>query len=114
MTRATTPPAARSKSAREVGSALPCARATARSGASTWASGALGTPHELREHRIGDAVLHDHLSRFHFPLSRVVFRDGLIPEPALRDLVPPLPEPALGELHDVALVNERDRAATGT
>src|SRR5207247_2864615 len=44
MTRATTPPAARSKSAREVGSALPCARATARSGASTWASGALATP----------------------------------------------------------------------
>src|SRR5256885_1246904 len=244
MTRATTPPAARSKSARDVGSTLPCARATARSGASTWASGALATPlvildmleyalgksrgrdlgrtghqpreivcnaprpdrpnepardrrrhiippellehhrsrqdhasrvhfvlprvlgrgavrrlehgeavahitagresepthlgrrgvrqqvavqvgrgdhrvlvgtqHELREHRIGDAVLHDHLSRFPFPLSRVVFRDGLIPEPALRDLVPPLPEPALGELHDVALVNERDRAATGT
>src|SRR2546425_11243663 len=44
MTRATTPPATRSKSAREVGSALPCARATARSGASTWASGALATP----------------------------------------------------------------------
>src|SRR2546430_11226552 len=244
MTRATTPPAARSKSARDVGSTLPCPRATARSGASTWASGALATPlvildmvdyalgksrgrdlgrtghqpreivcdaarpdrpaepacdrgrhiippellehhgprqdhasrihfvlpcvlgrgavrrlehgeavahiaagresepahlgrrgvrqqvavqvgrgdhrvlvgtqYELGEHRIGDAVLHDHLSRFPFPLSRVVFRDGLIPEPALRDLVPPLPEPALGELHDVALVNERDRAATGT
>src|SRR6266704_1203438 len=203
MTRATTPPAARSKSPSDVGSALPCARATARSGASTWASGALATPlvildmldyalgksrgrdlgrtghqpreivcdaarpdrpaepacdrgrhiippellehhgprqdhasrihfvlprvlgrgdyrvlvgtqHELREHRIGDAVLHHHLSRFPFPLSRVVFRDGLIPEPALRDLVPPLPEPALGELHDVAFVNERDRAATRT
>src|SRR5438034_1131072 len=44
MTRATTPPAARSKSARDVGSTLPCPRATARSGASTWASGALATP----------------------------------------------------------------------
>src|SRR3989449_11602254 len=44
MTRATTPPAARSKSARDVGSMLPCPRATARSGASTWASGALATP----------------------------------------------------------------------
>src|SRR5437773_8652618 len=27
-----------------------------------------------------------------FRSSRVVFRDGVIPEPALRDLVPPLPE----------------------
>src|SRR5438034_616980 len=44
MTRATTPPAARSKSPRDVGSTLPCARATARSGASIWASGALATP----------------------------------------------------------------------
>src|SRR5437667_12296336 len=44
MTRPTTPPAARSKSARDVGSTLPCPRATARSGASTWASGALATP----------------------------------------------------------------------
>src|SRR5881296_4749201 len=44
MTRATTPPAARSKSARDEGSTLPCARATARSGASTWASGAIATP----------------------------------------------------------------------
>src|SRR5436853_6884797 len=44
MTRATTPPAARSKSARDVGSTLPCPRETARSGASTWASGALATP----------------------------------------------------------------------
>src|SRR5213592_3013410 len=44
MTRVTTPPAARSKSARDVGSSLPCPRATARSGASTWASGALATP----------------------------------------------------------------------
>src|SRR3989475_7506412 len=44
MTRATTPPAARSKSARDAGSTLPCPRATARSGASTWASGALATP----------------------------------------------------------------------
>src|SRR6059036_4046774 len=44
MTRATTPPAARSKSARDVGSTLPCPRATARSGVSTWASGSLATP----------------------------------------------------------------------
>src|SRR5437667_5331077 len=44
MVRATTPPAARSKSASEAGTTLPCARATARSGVSTWESGALATP----------------------------------------------------------------------
>src|SRR3989442_13452907 len=44
MARATTPPAARSRSVREAGTALPCARATARSGVSTWESGVLTTP----------------------------------------------------------------------
>src|SRR5947208_11888648 len=44
MTRATTPPAVRSRSAREAGMALPCARATARSGVSSCESGALATP----------------------------------------------------------------------
>src|SRR5256885_10871935 len=44
MARVTLPPAARSRSASEAGTALPCARATARSGVSTWASGALATP----------------------------------------------------------------------
>src|SRR5206468_9763652 len=44
MARATTPPAARSKSASDAGTTLPCARATARSGVSTWESGALATP----------------------------------------------------------------------
>src|SRR5438046_10679903 len=44
MARVTLPPAARSRSASEAGTALPCARATARSGVSTWGSGALATP----------------------------------------------------------------------
>src|SRR3989475_12750901 len=44
MARATTPPAAWSRSVREAGTALPCARATARSGVSTWESGVLTTP----------------------------------------------------------------------
>src|SRR2546428_13681019 len=44
MARATTPPAAWSRSVREAGTALPCARATARSGVSSCESGALTTP----------------------------------------------------------------------
>src|SRR5437660_1494714 len=44
MTRATTPPAARSRSASDAGTALDCATATASSGVSTWDSGALATP----------------------------------------------------------------------
>src|SRR5258708_33273549 len=44
MARVTTPPAARSRSVREAGTALPCARATARSGVSTWESGVPTTP----------------------------------------------------------------------
>src|SRR5467141_3125228 len=44
MARATTPPATRSSSTREAGTALPCARARARSGVSTWESGVLATP----------------------------------------------------------------------
>src|SRR6266850_2374668 len=165
MARATTPPAARSSSARELGTVFPCARATARRGVSTWESGVPATPlvildmldyalgksrgrdlgrigHQARqivrdaprpdraaepardrrghvvppqlfEHRVGDPVLHDQLSRFPFPLARFVLGDRLVPEALLRELIPPLAEPALGELHDVALVNERDRAATG-
>src|SRR2546428_182946 len=73
----------------------------------------LGTEHELREHRIRNPVLDDHLSRVPFPVSRVCLADGLLAEPRFRHLVPPLPEPALRELHDVALVHERDRAAAG-
>src|SRR3989449_4111694 len=72
----------------------------------------VGAQHQLREHRVGDAVLHDHLVRVPLPVSRVGLGDGLVAEPLSRDLVPPLPEPALGELHDVAFVDERDRAAT--
>src|SRR5882762_2375479 len=48
-----------------------------------------------------------------FPVSPFVLGDRLVPEALLRELIPPLAEPALGEFHDVALVNERDRAATG-
>src|SRR3989442_11295417 len=44
MAGATTPPAAWSRSVREAGTALPCARATARSGVSSCESGALTTP----------------------------------------------------------------------
>src|SRR6266481_4267849 len=44
MARATTPPAAPSRSVSEAGTALPCARATARSGVSTWESGVPTTP----------------------------------------------------------------------
>src|SRR5436190_6952697 len=44
MARATTAPDARSRSAREAGTALPCASATARRGVSTWESGVLTTP----------------------------------------------------------------------
>src|SRR5256712_2021828 len=67
--------------------------------------------HELCEHRVGNPIFDDHLSRV--PVSRVCLGDGLRAEPLACDLVPPLPEPALRELHDVALVHERDRAATG-
>jgi len=73
----------------------------------------LGTEHELREHRIRNPVFDDHLSRVPFPVPRVCLADGLLAEPRFRHLVPPLPEPALRELHDVAFVNERDRAAAG-
>src|SRR2546426_1171043 len=44
MTRAKTPPAAPSRSAREAGRVLPGAGARARSGVSSWESGALATP----------------------------------------------------------------------
>src|SRR5207302_3955906 len=45
--------------------------------------------------------------------SRIGLGDGLVTEPLACHFVPPLPEPALGELHDVALVHERDRATAG-
>src|SRR5205807_1787511 len=54
-----------------------------------------------------------HLSRLPFPVSRIGLGDGLVTEPLACHFVPPLPEPALGELHDVALVHERDRATAG-
>src|SRR5438309_4863585 len=73
----------------------------------------LGTEHELREHRIRNPVFDNHSSRGSFPVARVRLGDGLLAEPRCRDLVPPLPEPALRELHDVALVHEGDRAAAG-
>src|SRR6266705_1752227 len=67
--------------------------------------------HELSEHRVGDAVLDHHLAAVPFPLSHFALGNRPIPELFPRDLVPPLSKPALGELHDVALVHERDRGA---
>src|SRR5256712_1258082 len=67
--------------------------------------------HELSEHCVGDAVLDDDPSRVPLPRSQLGLRNGLVAEPLPRDLVPPLSKPALGELHDVALVHERHRGA---
>src|SRR2546428_5541822 len=98
MTRATTPPAARSKSARDVGSTLPCARATARSGASTWASGALATPLvilDMLDYALGKSRGPDLGPTGHQP--REIVCDAPRPErpaePALDrscDIIPPL------------------------
>src|SRR5438445_5284683 len=54
--------------------------------------------HELREHRVGDPVLHDDPAPVPLPRSQLGFRNGRVTEPLPRDLVPPLSEPALGEL----------------
>src|SRR5207245_33537 len=53
--------------------------------------------HELREHRVGDPVLHDDPAPVPLPRSQLGFRNGRVTEPLPRDLVPPLSEPALGD-----------------
>src|SRR5438034_9928894 len=81
MTRATTPPAARSKSPRDVGSTLPCARATARSGASIWASGALATPLvilDMLDYALGKSRGRDLGRAAHHP--REIVRDAARPD----------------------------------
>src|SRR5712691_1978379 len=97
MARATTPPAARSSSAREVGTALPCATATARSGVSTWESGVLATPLvilDMLDYALGKSRGRDLGRAGHEP--REIVRDAARPdrpaEPARdrrRHLVPP-------------------------
>src|SRR6266516_732652 len=67
--------------------------------------------HELREHRIGNAILDDYPALV--PLPRFGLGDGVRPESLACDFVSPLPEAALGELHDIALVDERHGAAPG-
>jgi hypothetical protein len=66
----------------------------------------VGAQEQLLEHRVGDHVLH-HRAVGHLRPRALV--DHRAAERLLRDLVAPVAEGALGELHDVALVHERHR-----
>src|SRR5690606_40951928 len=65
------------------------------------------TQEELLEHRVRNAVLDDDLAAH--VARRLGFGDRPVAELLVRQLVAPIAERALGELHDVALMDERDR-----
>ena len=70
IARATTPPAARSSSASEAGSALPCATAMARRGVSTWASGRVTSElliSDMLDYALGECGGRDLRGRGHEP-----------------------------------------------
>src|SRR5699024_512098 len=64
----------------------------------------LGTRQDLLQERVGDYILHDYTIRQPAP-GAAVDLDGAVLLPG--HLIPPVPEAALGELHDVALVDQR-------
>ncbi len=75
----------------------------------------LGPQQDLLEHRVGDAVLDHDLAR-PAPCRRARSRarpryDRESPNSLARQLVAPVLEGALGELHDVALVHQGDALA---
>ena len=69
----------------------------------------VGPQEHLLKHRVGDAVFDENLAGRE--RSREVFLgDAEVRELIPGDLVAPVAESALGELHDVALVHQRDAA----
>ena len=67
----------------------------------------VGPQLDLLEHAVGDAVLEDHLALGVGPLAHLVLADDLAAELVAGQLVAPVLEGALRELHDVALVHQR-------
>ena len=66
----------------------------------------VGTGEHLLQRDVGDRVLHEDLVAG--IAAAVVPTDGDVGELVADELVAPAAERALGELHDVALVHERD------
>ena len=64
----------------------------------------------MLEHRIGNAIL-DHDFSVRFRSTHFRFRNRNVRKFLTRNLVTPILERAFGELHDVALVDERDAVA---
>ncbi len=70
-----------------------------------------GAQEHLLEHGIRDPVVHEDLSFGQLPvigLPQIVFGHRHMGELVLRELVSPVSECALGELHDIALVHQGD------
>ena len=70
---------------------------------------------QLLEHRVRNPVLDQDLADREFPFKIVpefALRDDLLAKLPLRQRIAPIAEGPLGELHDIALVDQRDALPT--